>query len=309
MGSPRDYVQNGAPLSGDPYANMKIFFDATRLTGGNSADVTINSSDTTQTVFKNTAPGALIQNYTGVGWTAYQSYSGTGQTIATETVGGQTYTAALATHTGGNNVLFSSAGVMADSNLLGQAIDYVAKAPGVSVSLDMTRFNGLFATRMDMDQSQFPVDVSPVDANGNPLPGIYDTLIPILQQWNTQYDFTGSYYVNIGDNPTGDSQSTTDWAKSLTYYKAIEALGGEIGTHSYTHVIAPPTTTFTAHTVGVTPAGSIQVTLDQLPSFYGITVGMVVRGSISARMRSFPRSAEKAGLSSTRQSPRCRATP
>jgi hypothetical protein len=270
--------QNGAPLSGDPYANMKIFFDATRLTGGNSADVTINSSDTTQTVFKNTAPGALIQNYTGVGWTAYQSYSGTGQTIATETVGGQTYTAALATHTGGNNVLFSSAGVMADSNLLGQAIDYVAKAPGVSVSLDMTRFNGLFATRMDMDQSQFPVDVSPVDANGNPLPGIYDTLIPILQQWNTQYDFTGSYYVNIGDNPTGDSQSTTDWAKSLTYYKAIEALGGEIGTHSYTHVIAPPTTTFTAHTVGVTPAGSIQVTLDQRPSFYGITVGMVVKG-------------------------------
>ena len=164
--------QNGAPLSGDPYANMKIFFDATRLTGGNSGDVTINSSDTNQTVFTNTAPGALIQSYSGVGWTAYQSVSGTGQTIATETVAGetQTYAAALATQTGGKNVLFSSAGVMADSNLLGQAIDYVAKASGVSVSLDMTRFNGLFATRMDMDQSQFPLDVSPVDDNGNPCP-------------------------------------------------------------------------------------------------------------------------------------------
>jgi hypothetical protein len=266
--------QNGAPLSGDPYANMKIFFDATRLTGGNSGDVTINNN-ATQAVFTNTAPGALIQSYSGVGWTAYQSVSGTGQTIATETIAGQTqtYAAALATQTGGKNVLFSSAGVMADSNLLGQAIDYVAKDPGVSVSLDMTRFNGLFATRMDMDQSQFPVDVSPAAG-----PGIYDILLPILQQWNTQYDFTGSYYVNIGDNPTGDSESTTDWAKSLTYYKAIEALGGEIGTHSYTHVIAPPTTTFTAHTVGVTPAGAIQVTLDQLPSFYGITVGMMVHG-------------------------------
>ena len=79
-------------------------------------------------------------------------------------------------------------------------------------------------------------------------PGIYDILLPILQQWNAQYDFTGSYYVNIGDNPTGASESTTDWARSLTYYHAIEALGSEIGTHSYSHIISPPTTTFTAHT-------------------------------------------------------------
>ena len=114
-------------------------------------------------MFTNTAPGALIQSYSGVGWTAIPSVSGTGQTIATETVVGQTqtYAAALATQTGGKNVLFSSAGVMADSNLLGQAIDYVAKAPGVSVSLDMTSFNGMVAARMDMDQSQFPSDVSP----------------------------------------------------------------------------------------------------------------------------------------------------
>ena len=38
--------QNGAPLSGDPYSNMKILFDATRLTGGNSGDVTINNNAT-----------------------------------------------------------------------------------------------------------------------------------------------------------------------------------------------------------------------------------------------------------------------
>jgi serralysin len=283
-----DFMSNdetGAALAGDPYARMKMFFDATRLTGGNSGDVTINNN-ATQAVFTNTAPGALIQAYSGVGWTAYQSVSGTGQAIATETVTGTTtdgqtvtgaqYAAALATQTtGGRNVLFSSNGVMADSNLLGQAIDYVSKAPGVSVSLDMTRFNGLFATRMDMDQSQFPLDVSPAAGTG-----IYDILLPILQQWNTDYNFTGSYYVNIGDNPTGDTESTTDWTKSLAYYKQIEALGGEIGTHSYTHVIAPPTTTFMAHTVGITPLGSIQVTLapGELPSFYGITVGMIVSG-------------------------------
>ena len=44
-------------------------------------------------------------------------------------------------------------------------------------------------------------------------PGIYDTLIPILQQWNQQYDFVGSYYINIGDNPNGADPSTTDWSE------------------------------------------------------------------------------------------------
>ena len=86
--------------------------------------------------------------------------------------------------------------------------------------------------------------------------GIYDKLIPILQQWKQQYNFVGSYYINIGDNPTGADPSTTDWTKSLPYYQAIQAMGGEIGTHSYTHLINPPTTTFTATTVGDTPAGS-----------------------------------------------------
>ena len=83
----------------------------------------------------------------------------------------------------------------------------------------------MVAQRMDMDQSQFPSDVSPLDDNGNPLPGIYDTLIPILQQWKSQYDFVGSYYVNIGDTPTSTDPATTDWARSLPYYRAIEAFG------------------------------------------------------------------------------------
>ena len=129
--------QTGAALAGNSYARMKLLFDATRVTGG-TGDVTINSSDTTQTVFTNVAPGALIHSYYAGRLERIHSVSGTGQTIATETVAaGQTYAAALATQTtGGKNVLFSTAGVMADSNLLWQAIDYVAKDPGISVSLE-----------------------------------------------------------------------------------------------------------------------------------------------------------------------------
>ena len=116
-------------------------------------------------------------SYTGSAGPPIPDVSGTGQTIATETVGGQAqpYAAALATQTtGGKNVLFSTAGVMADSNLLGQAIDYVAQPVdpvailGISLSLDMTRSNGIVAARMDMDQSQFPADVSPVETERCP---------------------------------------------------------------------------------------------------------------------------------------------
>jgi serralysin len=221
--------ETGAPLPGDSYARMKLLFDATRVTGGFPADVTVNSSDATQSVFTTLAPGAPIHNYSQVGWDAFQSVSGTGQTIATETVGGATYSAALATQTGGKNVLFSTPGVMADNNLLWQAIDYVAKDPGIQVSLDLTRFKSIVASRTDMDQAMQVDDVSP----GDNIPGIYDKLLPILGQWKQQFNFVGSYYVDIGDNPTNGE--VTDWAVSAPYYAQILAMGNELGTHSMSH--------------------------------------------------------------------------
>jgi hypothetical protein len=218
--------ETGAALAGDSYARMKLLFDATRVTGG-TGDVAIYSSDTGNTVFTDVAPGALIHSYTAVGWDAFTSVSGTGQTtIATETVGGQTYTAALATQTagGGKNVLFSTAGVMADSNLLWQAINYVAKEPGISISLALTRFNGIVASRTDMDQAMESEDVNN---------GIYDRLLPILAQWKQTYNFVGSYYVDIGNNQA--QGQFTDWAISAPYYAQLLAMGNELGTHSYTH--------------------------------------------------------------------------
>ncbi len=70
---------------------------------------------------------------------------------------------------------------------------------------------------------------------------------------------------------------------SLPYYKALLAMGSEIGTHSYTHLINPPTGTFTATTSGDTPAGSTTITLTGAPpSFAGVTVGMFVTASNGA---------------------------
>ena len=58
-------------------------------------------------------------------------------------------------------------------------------------------------------------------------------LLPILEQWKAEFNFVGSYYVNIGNN-AGDGQ-TTDWTRSKPVYDQLLAMGNEIGTHSYTH--------------------------------------------------------------------------
>ncbi len=219
----------GNALAGDSYARMKLLFDATRVTGGFPADVTVKATDAAGLVFDGYADGQVVHDYTNVGWNAFTSVSGTGQTIATSTIGGQTYAAAIATQTGGRNVIFSSEAVMADENLLQKAIDYSVHGGGLSVGLQMTRNTGLFASRVDMDQSQEKGEVKIEEG----APGIYDKMLPILAEWKAKYNFVGSSYVNIGNDPANGQ--ATDWAVSLPYYKQLIDMGNEIGTHSYTH--------------------------------------------------------------------------
>lgn len=219
--------QNNNALSGDSYARMKLLFDATRVTGG-TGDVTLLANDTSGKILDGYANGEVIHNYAGVGWNAFASVSGSGQSLVQEQVNGQTYTAMLATQTGGRNVLFSSPAVMADANLLQKAIDYSANGTALSVSINMTRMSGLTATRVDMDQSQEAFEVKPETGSG-----VYDKLIPILKDWKASYNFVGSYYLNVG-NDAANGQ-TTNWAVSLPYYKAIIETGSELGSHSYTH--------------------------------------------------------------------------
>lgn len=219
--------QNNNALPGDSYARMKLLFDATRVAGG-TGDVSLVANDLSGKILDGYANGEIIHNYANVGWNAFTSVSGSGQALVKELVGDQSYTAMLATQTGGRNVLFSSPAVMADANLLQKAIDYSVNGSSLSVSLNMTRMSGLTATRVDMDQSQEMFEVKPEAG-----PGVYDKLIPILQNWKDSYNFVGSYYLNVGaDAANGQG---TNWAISLPYYKAILATGSELGSHSYTH--------------------------------------------------------------------------
>jgi Ca2+-binding RTX toxin-like protein/peptidoglycan/xylan/chitin deacetylase (PgdA/CDA1 family) len=240
--------ENNNPLPGDSYARMEQLLDVTRVdVPGTAANVVVNATDPNSQVLHGYTNGQTIDTYTGVGWNAFQSVSGTGTTIASETINGtSTYAAAIATQTGGRNVQFATEGMMGDNNMLQQAISYVVDGKTASVGLEMTRDAGLLAARVDMDQSQEADEVKPADGS----PGIYDKLIPIVQQWKQQYDFVGSFYVNIGTYPNNAANPEhTDWAASLPYYAALIASGNEIGTHSYSH---PENTNLTITTNGVT---------------------------------------------------------
>jgi Ca2+-binding RTX toxin-like protein len=226
-----EFMTNGpdnSALPGDSYARMKLLFDVTRVTGG-TGNVVVAAADQNSLVLDGYTVGQVLDSYTNVGWNTFNSVSGTGTVIATETINGtDVHAAAIATQSGGRNVHFATEGVMADANMLQQAIGYAVHGSGVSVGLQLTRQSGIVATRVDMDQSQEVFEVNPGDGSA----GIYDIFVPVVRNWKQNYGFVASYYVNIGNSPP---DQTTDWAVSLPYYRTLINLGGEIGSHSYTH--------------------------------------------------------------------------
>ena len=219
--------QTGAPLPGNAYSNMETLLGLARVSGGNSGAISVTANDVTNPIMKSYTAGQVIQTYPSEGYAAYQAVGGTAtdvlvnQTVTDPTLGGtgtETIPGVVQTTTGGTNVEFASQDLLGDSNLLSNAIQAVALGTQPGVALHISRDAGVVAVRMDMDQSQFPSDVTPICQRKSNRPasaGIYGTLIPILQQWNQQYDFVGSYYINVGDNPNGADPSTTNWAANL----------------------------------------------------------------------------------------------
>jgi Ca2+-binding RTX toxin-like protein len=219
--------QTGAPLAGDPYARMKTLLGVAPA-GYGTGDVALTAHTGAHSAMDGYQAGEAIKTYAGVGYAYYQPVAAGGAVLVDQSAGGATHAAVQTTLTGGRNVHFSTEAVLGDNNLLWQAIQYAAKGGGIEVGLQMSRQASIVASRNDMDQSQEIFEVNPEDGS----PGIYDKLVPLLQQWKAQYDFVGSYYINVGANPP---DQTTDWAVSKPYYQQILALGNEIGTHSYTH--------------------------------------------------------------------------
>lgn len=227
-----DFMTNdetGAAMPGNSYATMQSLLGVTAGGFGATNGLVIQAVDTTHPILDGYAAHEVVDSYGNLSFGYYNDVTGSGTGLFTQRVddGTKTY-AVIATETGGRNVHFSSDAVLGNSNILWEAIDWAVNGdePAGGVRLSMTRGSGLLASRNDMDYSRMIDDVAVVK------PGIYDKMVPIMEDLYREYGFVSSYYINIGANPP---EETTDWAVSAPYYQALLALESEIGTHSRTH--------------------------------------------------------------------------
>jgi len=226
--------ETGAAIAGNSYARMQDLLGVTLDSFGVTEGVSVRVGDVVHPVNDSFAANSVIDNYdTASSYLSFRDVSGNGQTLFTQdTVSGgvtTTTSAVIATDVGGNrNVHFATDALIGNSNLLHEAIDFAAKDDALlaDIGMSMTRGTALFYARNDMDLSAEYFDTTVQQ------PGIYDVLLPILEDWYAKYDFIGSYYINVGANAP-DQQ--TDWTYLSPFYTRLLEMGNEIGSHSYTH--------------------------------------------------------------------------
>jgi serralysin len=226
--------ETGAAFSGNPYALMQSLLGVTIDGSGATQGIVLTAGAGTNPILDSYTPGVTVDSYAGLtSYTHFRDITGTGEVLFNQiaTLNGTVTTeeAVIATQTGAaRHVHFATDAVIGNSNILHEAIDWIAKDdPGTAdVALQISRSDSVFYARNDMDLSMSYFNVAEAD------PGVYDRLNLILADWQARYDFVGSYYINVGANPPA---LRTDWAVSAPYFLELIAMGNEIGTHSYTH--------------------------------------------------------------------------
>ncbi len=279
------YDENNNLLSG-PYDRFTGLFGLVINSSAGPVSATLTADDVSHPAMRGYGPGDEIHDYDN-GIHYYNAFvpesSGTiVQSSASlvrvnDATTPAVATAVWATETGARTVHFSTIQHMGDRNLLWQAIQWVVYGDELApVGLKLGRQNNLFVSRNDMDQTQFIEEQQGLGAEGVTNKLYHDFLL----DWKQQYNFIGSYYLNIGydfDDPNdpncytplvtpepdrltfgrGSNQeglACTRWhnyggpsnqpgiAPTYTLYLND---GNEIGSHSYTH-LAPLTGTITS---------------------------------------------------------------
>ncbi len=218
--------ETGAAFPGNPYDQLNQLLGITYqgyIGGPLSVDVRVTSqvhsalgtSFTSQEVL-HSYPGIWLENFAAAA-------GETAEVLAELWVGAQAYNGVLLTNKGGINAHFANAQVLADVNLLWGILKWIANDGQPAVSLKMGRHKSLFAPRNDMDLSQYAQTLTESEF----------VLLTIIDRWKRNYNFVGSYFLNIGNDPS--IGSFTDWNVSGPLYQQYLALGNEIGTHSWTH--------------------------------------------------------------------------
>ena len=218
--------ETGASLPGDAYLRMKLLMGVTRTSGAGPVDINYAIADENHPITSNEYYSNEIIHHSSGAYTDYFTSTGDylSAVIATQIINNSTSKEALITvdHFG-RHAHFSTVSFMADTNLLWSTMQWSVFGNKAPISLQMSRGKAIFVSRNDMDQSMFIDEVATV--NGQ--------LLSVLQAWKNNYNFVGSYYINVGDNPS--NQEMTDWNYSAPLYQSYLDLGNEMGTHSISH--------------------------------------------------------------------------
>lgn len=215
--------ESGGQLAGDAYSRMKQWLGVSYADSASGVAMKIRANDISHPVMRDYSAGELILNYDQIWFDSFQSVAGqSANVLATLEVGAQSYNGVIATQTGGHNVHFANYQLLGDTNLVWSSLQWVVYGDELPVGLKLSRQNSIFIARNDMDSSMYPSLLST-----NIIP-----LYNLLTDWKTEFNFVGSYYINIGNDP---ASGMYNWGISGPVFSDYISLGNEIGTHSWTH--------------------------------------------------------------------------
>ncbi|RVU29701.1 polysaccharide deacetylase family protein [Neptunomonas marina] len=215
---------DGNVLAGNPYRATEnlLQLSYSQYFGGVAASVTTSAAP--HPVIDQYGTNQAVVDYGQLWFNSYQPLTTHAHDLVSVAVNGSTVTGGWALDHGDYRVVhFSNEQVMMDNNLLWRALQWATYGSQEAVGLQMTRADSLFYARNDMDQSMF----------ANTLHNTDIPLLDIVTTWQKDYDFVGSFYLNIGNNPAAGEY--TDWSVSAPLFQAYADLGNGIGSHSYTH--------------------------------------------------------------------------
>ncbi len=187
-------------------------------------EATVTITDNSHPVTKSYQSNEELQSYEQIWFGSFEPVSGEQSTALNHIKsGGSTYSGAQIIERSGRVVHFANDQIMADNNLLWRVIQWVTYGNVAPVSLQVSRADHVFLARNDMDQAMIASEL-----NQTEIP-----LLEIISDWKQDYNFVGSYYIDIGNDPANGEY--TDWSVSGPLYRDYIDLGNEIATHSWTH--------------------------------------------------------------------------
>ena len=136
---------------------------------------------------------------------------------------GAVYNGAQSIERNSRVVHFANDQILADNNQLWRMLQWVVYGDIAPVGLQVSRSDHVFLARNDMDQAMIAAELAQTEI----------PLLEIIREWKREFNFVGSYYIDIGNDPAAGE--FTDWSISGPLYNDYIALGNEIATHSWTH--------------------------------------------------------------------------